>query len=229
VKGIASVSGLEDLSMTTNGTLLPPLAEELRARGLKRVNISVPTLNEEVYGKLTGGRVEDALRGVEAAVAAGFYPVKINMLILKCATDYDFPKMLDFARSTGVILQLIELEPVNISGTYYAENHKALDEYEAVLKEKAVKVETRRYMQNRRIYHLPDVRVEVVHPLENTEFCLHCTRLRLTSSGKLKPCLMSNENLVDILKPLRNGASDTELAELFKKANLKRQPYYKAE
>jgi cyclic pyranopterin phosphate synthase len=228
VKGIASVSGLEDLSMTTNGTLLPPLAEELRARGLKRVNISVPTLNEEVYGKLTGGRVEDALRGVEAAVAAGFYPVKINMLILKCATDYDFPKMLDFARSTGVILQLIELEPVNISGTYYAENHKALDEYEAVLKEKAVKVETRRYMQNRRIYHLPDVRVEVVHPLENTEFCLHCTRLRLTSSGKLKPCLMSNENLVDILTPLRSGASDEELAELFRKANLRRQPYYKA-
>jgi cyclic pyranopterin phosphate synthase len=137
--------------------------------------------------------------------------------------------MLGFARATGAILQLIELEPVNISGTYYAENHKTLDEYEAVLKEKAVKVETRQYMQNRRIYHLPDVRVEVVHPLENTEFCLHCTRLRLTSSGKLKPCLMSNENLVDILTPLRSGASDEELAELFKKANLKRQPYYKAE
>ena len=82
-------------------------------------------------------------------------------------------------------------------------------------------------MQNRPIYHLPDVTVEVVHPTENTEFCMHCTRLRVTSDGKLKPCLMRNDNLVDVLTPLRNGAKDQELKELFIIANQKRQPYNK--
>jgi cyclic pyranopterin phosphate synthase len=94
-----------------------------------------------------------------------------------------------------------------------------------MLKQKAVKVETRQYMQNRHIYHLPDLKVEVVRPIENTEFCMNCTRLRVTSDGKLKPCLMKNDNTVDILTPIRNGADEKELADLFKLANQKRQPY----
>jgi len=225
VNGIAAIPRLTDLSMTTNGTLLAPLARELRASGLERVNISLPTLNAETYSKLTGGKVEDALKGVKAAVATGFHPVKLNMLILRCVNDYDFQEMLDFARETRTILQVIELEPININDEYYIANHKSLEEYENTLKQKASKTEVRQYMQNRRIYHLPDVRVEVIHPTENTEFCTHCTRLRVTSDGKLKPCLMRNDNLVDIITPMRRGATDQELARLFKLANEKRQPY----
>ena len=227
VKGIAAIPGLVDLSMTTNGTMLASLAEELHANGLKRVNISLPTLNGEVYNKLTGGRLEDVLESVKAAVEVGFYPVKLNMLILKGVNDYAVPEMIEFATETGTILQLIELEPVNISGTYYSTHYKSLDEYEDMLRQKALKVETRQYMQSRRIYHLPSVIVEVVHPIENTDFCMRCTRLRVTSDGKLKPCLMRNNNLVDILTPMRNEAKDQELVELFKLANQKRRPYNK--
>jgi cyclic pyranopterin phosphate synthase len=227
VKGIAAIPGLVDLSMTTNGTMLASLAEELHANGLKRVNISLPTLNGEVYNKLTGGRLEDVLESVKAAVEVGFYPVKLNMLILKGVNDYAVPEMIEFATETGTILQLIELEPVNISGTYYSTHYKSLDEYEDMLRQKSLKVETRQYMQSRRIYHLPSVIVEVVHPIENTDFCMHCTRLRVTSDGKLKPCLMRNNNLVDILTPMRNEAKDQELVELFKLANQKRRPYNK--
>ncbi|MEM2971803.1 MAG: GTP 3',8-cyclase MoaA [Candidatus Bathyarchaeia archaeon] len=225
VKRIASLDGLTDFSMTTNGTALANLAEELRANGLRRVNISLPTLDEEVYGKLTGGELADVLEGVKVAVKVGFHPVKLNMLVLKGVNDMAVSEMIEFARETSAILQLIELEPLNISHAYYVANHKPLDEYESMLKQKAVKVETRRYMQNRQVYHLPDVTVEVVHPIENTEFCLHCTRLRVTSDGKLKPCLMRNDNLVDALTPMRNGASDKELATLFMLANQERKPY----
>ncbi len=225
VKGIAAIPGLSDLSMTTNGIMLASLAEELYANGLKRVNINFPALNAEVYNELTGGRVENVLEGVKAAVEVGFYPVKLNMLILKDSNDYAVPEMIEFARGTGAILQLIELEPINVESTYYSTHHKSLGEYEYMLRQRAVKVETRRYMQNRRIYHLPDVKVEVINPIENTEFCMHCTRLRVTSDGKLKLCLMRNDNLVDVLTPMRNGANDQELVELFKLANQKRQPY----
>jgi len=227
VKRTAALPGLEDLSMTTNGTMFAPLAKELYANGLKRVNISLPTLNGEVYNKLAGGRLEDVLEGVKAAVEVGFYPVKINMLILKDQNDHAVPEMIEFARETGTILQLIELEPINISGAYYSVHHKSLDEYEEMLRQKAVRVETRRYMQSRRIYHLPEVKVEVVHPIENTEFCTYCTRLRATSDGKLKPCLMRNDNLVDFLTSMRSGAKDQELIELFKLANQKREPHNK--
>jgi cyclic pyranopterin phosphate synthase len=227
VKGVAATSGLTDLSMTTNGTMLASLAKELHANGLKRVNISLPTLNGKVYNKLTGGKLEDVLEGVEAAVEVGLYPVKLNMLILKGVSDDSIPEMVTFARETRTILQLIELEPINISETYYAAHHKSLDEYENMLRQEAVKVETRQYMQSRRIYHLLNATVEVVHPIENTDFCMRCTRLRVTSDGKLKSCLMRNDNLVDILTPIRNGAKDQKLMELFKLANLERCPYNK--
>jgi cyclic pyranopterin phosphate synthase len=227
VRGIAEIPGLSDLSMTTNGTMLASLAKELRANGLRRVNISLPTVDGKVYSELTGGKLESVLEGVKAAVDVGFYPVKLNMLVLRGVNDMDVLEMIDFARGTGAILQLIELEPLNISPIYYVKNHKPLDEYEGMLRQKAVKIEARRYMQNRRIYYLPDVTVEVVHPIENTEFCMRCTRLRVTSDGKFKPCLMRNDNLVDVLTPMRNGASDEEITRLFELANQKRQPYNK--
>jgi cyclic pyranopterin phosphate synthase len=228
VKRIAAIPRLKDLSMTTNGNMLGFQAQELHACGLRRVNISLPTLNAETYSKLTEGKIENVLEGVKAAVAAGFYPVKLNMVILRGINVDVVPEMMDFARQTGAILQLIELDPVNVDDTYFSVYHKLLDDYKEIFRQKAVKIETRGFMHNRRIYYLPDETVEVVHPTENGEFCAHCTRLRVTSDGKLKTCLMRNDNLVDVLTPLRQGASDEELKSLFMHANQLREPYNKS-
>jgi cyclic pyranopterin phosphate synthase len=224
---ISSIPGLKDLSMTTNGVMLEALADELHEAGLKRINISLPTLDGAVFHKLTGGIIEGAINGVRAAVEAGLCPVKLNMLILKGINDEAIPDMIEFATRTGTVLQLIELEPINVSDSFYCANHQSLDLYEEALQQKAIRIETRRFMQNRHVYYLPGAKVETVRPIENTEFCLHCSRLRVTSDGKLKPCLMRNDNLVDFLTPLRRGASDKELAELFISANQKREPFNK--
>ena len=228
VTGIAKISGLKDLSLTTNGLLLSGLAKDLHDAGLNRLNISLPSLNPETYSKLTGGKLEDALEGVKAAVDAGFCPVKLNMVVLKGVNVNDVPDMIEYAAKMGVILQLIELDPVNVSNQYYSKHHRSLDEQEEMLRQKAENIEKRRLMHNRLIYHLPNVAVEVVHPIENTDFCMHCTRMRVTSDGKLKPCLMRNDNLTDILTPMRQGASDEELKQLFVKANQLREPYNKS-
>ena len=225
VKGIAVIPGLKDISMTTNGTLLGFQAKELHACGLKRVNISLPTLAPDIYHKLTNGKIENVLEGVRAAVAAGLNPVKLNMVVLSSVNVDAVSEMMDFARQTGTILQLIELDPVNVNDMYFSVYHKLLDDHEKMLRQKALKVETRRFMHNRRIYYLPDVTVEVVHPSENGEFCAHCTRLRVTSDGKLKTCLMRNDNLIDVLTSMRRGASDGELKALFILANQLREPY----
>jgi len=228
VSGIAEISGLRDLSLTTNGLLLGDgMAMKLRDCGLKRVNISLPSLNPETYHKLTGGKLQAALEGVKAAIEAGFCPVKLNMVVLKDVNVGDVPDLIDYAGRTGVVLQLIELDPVNVGDKYYNEHHRGLDEQETMLREKAISIEKRPQMHNRLIYHLPNATVEVVKPIENADFCGHCTRLRVTSDGKLKPCLMRNDNLTDILTPIRKGANDEELKQIFVRANLLREPYNK--
>jgi cyclic pyranopterin phosphate synthase len=228
VGGIAELRGLKDLSMTTNGTFLEAMAKDLKMKGLNRVNVSLPTLNPETYRNLRGGNLRDAVEGVRAAVEAELYPVKLNMLILKNVNEIEVDRMIQFAERTMTILQLIELEPLNLSDAYYERYHLDLNEIEQKLKEQALEVRTREYMQNRRIYFLPRVKVEVIHPIENTEFCARCTRIRVTSDGKLKPCLMRNDNLVDILTSLRDGANDEELTKIFLEAVERREPYYKA-
>ena len=229
VSGIAAIRGLKDLSLTTNGLLLGNgVAEKLHEQGLRRINISLPTLNAETYQKLTGGKLQAALDGVKAAVEAGFCPVKLNMVILKDVNVGDVPEMIEYARQTGTILQLIELDPINVGDDYYSAHHRDLNEQDQMLKEQALSVDRRPFMHNRLIYRLPGVSVEVVHPIENTDFCMHCTRMRVTSDGKLKPCLMRNDNLTDILSPIRKGASDEQLKQLFLQANLLREPFNKS-
>ena len=228
VRGINGVQGLTDLSMTTNGIYLKGLAKDLKAAGLNRVNVSLPTLDPDVYSSLMGGDLQDAIEGVKAAVEASLHPVKLNMLVLKNVNDGEIEKLIQFAAQTGTILQLIELEPINLSKTYYERYHLGLDEIEQKLKKLASETKIRKYMQKRRVYILPKVNVELIRPIENTEFCANCTRIRVTSDGKLKPCLMRKDNLVDILTPLRNGADDKKLTEIFIEAVKNREPYYKA-
>lgn len=227
VDGIAKMQGVKDLSLTTNGTLLGPIAEDLRRSGLDRLNVSVPTLVPENFRGLTGGSLTDAVNGVRAAVEAGLYPVKLNMVVLKRINEGEMFEMVNFARYNGVVLQLIELEPLGIDSSFYDSHHHVLDGVEEKLKGQALEVRTRSDMQNRRVYFLPGVKVEVVKPIENTEFCARCTRIRLTSTGRLKPCLMRNDNLVDLLTPMREGAGDETLRKLFTEAIRRREPYYR--
>jgi cyclic pyranopterin phosphate synthase len=228
VKGLRGIPQLKDISLVTNAKLLSEkLAFELKEAGLSRINISLPSLNPNIYRKITGCKVDDALNGVKAAVKAGLTPVKINMVILKGLNDSEVDAMIEASRSIGAILQLIEFEPVNIPFKEYNKYHLPLDEIENKLAREAEKIEVRNFMHNRRVYTINGAKIEVVKPIENTEFCAHCTRMRLTFDGKLKPCLMRENNLVDIASYLRAGASDEELKALFLKANSLREPFYK--
>ena len=227
VKGISEIKGIKDLSMTTNGTLLSKCAEKLVNAGLNRVNISLPTLDESKYRKITGGELSQVTSGIKAAVNAGLNPVKLNMVYLKGVNTDEVYSMIDFAAETGTILQVIELEPINLGDEFYLKHHEPLNDLIEYLAGKAKEIKVRSDMQNRKIYILPEARVEVIPPIENTEFCRHCTRIRLTSDGKLKPCLMRQDNLVDILTPMRVGADKDALRKLFIEAIKRREPYFK--
>lgn len=227
VKGITSLEGLKDLSLTTNGTHLKGLAKDLKSAGLGRVNVSLPTLNSKIYNEVMGGKLKDALEGIKSAVEAGFKPVKLNMLLLKNINENEIENMIQFSTQTGTILQIIELEPINLNKGYYELHHFGLDVIEKKLEKLAMKTKVRKYMQNRRVYTLLKTKVELIRPIENTQFCANCTRIRITSDGKIKPCLMRVDNLVDVLSPMRSGVDDKQIKEIFLEAIKRREPYYK--
>jgi cyclic pyranopterin phosphate synthase len=215
---VQSVPAGMESSLTTNGTLLADLARDLKTSGLRRVNVSIDSLNPETYKKITGvDNLSDVLEGITAALDVGLTPVKLNMVVLDGINDNEIEDFLAFVRGNrNLILQLIELMHFN-DCNYHGE----LNVVEEMLASRSKQIITRR-MHHRKKYCLDGAEVEVVRPLHNTEFCAFCNRLRVTSDGKLKPCLLRTDNHIDV-----RGKKNEELEALFKKAVSLREPFYK--
>ena len=214
---------MDEVSMTTNGTKLALLAAGLKDAGLDRVNVSLDTFDRTEYEKIAGHDRLDAVReGITAAVDAGLAPVKVNIVAVSSATLECLMRDIRMVWELNAMPQIIEV--VNTSDAYYP-----LDELEKFLTDISLKIKERE-MHRRSVYTVEDAagiprNVELVRPMHNTEFCANCTRLRVTSAGMLKPCLMHNEGLVNIVEPLRRGELDN-LPELFRQANDNRRPFW---
>ncbi|TSA49621.1 GTP 3',8-cyclase MoaA [archaeon] len=219
---------VEEVSMTTNASLLEEKACSLKEAGLRRVNVSFHTLNPDGFKEITGCSDEDLVRrGVEAALDYGLHPVKLNMVVMKGLNADEIPEMIGFSRETGTVLQLIEFQELENGAKYYEKYHYDLKPVEAELENEAVRVEERE-LHRRRVYHLGDgAQVEVVRPMHNSRFCAYCTRLRLTSDGRLKPCLMRDDNLVPFVELVRAGEPRERLVEAFREAVARREPYWR--
>jgi cyclic pyranopterin phosphate synthase len=215
---VTSVPRAMESSLTTNGTLLADCASALKDAGLRRVNVSLDSLNPETYKKITGiDRLSDVLAGIEAALDAGLTPVKLNMVVLEGINDSEIDDFLAYVRGNRhLVLQLIELMHFN-DCNYHGDLHGLEDSLASRSKE----IITRR-MHHRKKYCLDGAEVEVVRPRHNTEFCAFCNRLRVTSDGKLKPCLLRTDNHIDI-----RGKKGVELEALFREAVSLREPFYK--
>lgn len=217
---IRALPELKDISATTNGNFLKNRAESLAESGLNRVNISLPSLSPEKYKKVTGGGdVTRVLSGIDAAVDCGLTPVKLNMVLLKGINDTEIGNMMDFVRKSdgNIILQLIELMDFRETSGYSVD----IGAIESLLESSASEIKERS-MHRRKKYFIDGVEVELVRPIDNSHFCANCTRLRVTSDGKLKPCLLRNDNLIDV-----NNKSVQEIEELMKQVMGNREPFYK--
>jgi cyclic pyranopterin phosphate synthase len=217
VKMLSQIEGIKELSLTTNGTLLKKYARELKQAGLSRVNVSLDTLKPDKFRYITRlGKLGAVLGGIEAAKEAGFEPVKINIVVMRGIND---DEILDFAKMTyedGWHVRFIELMPF-----------KGVAEF-------VPSVELRQHISligklepctpvasngPAMYYRLAGARgtIGFISPLTETAFCSRCNRMRLTSDGKLRPCLLG-ENEIDLRMPLRNNASLEELKHLILQA-----------
>ncbi len=220
VKMLADVPGLDDISMTTNGMLLNRYAGELKKSGLKRVNVSLDSLDPEIFKQITRlGSLTNVLEGIEEAQRAGLDPVKINVVVMHGINDNE---ILDFARKTveeGWHVRFIEFMPVG-------ENPDEGNNRFISIPEIREKIETLGVLEPgkldgngpARYYRLPGAKgtIGFISPVSE-HFCFQCNRIRLTADGKLRPCLLSDDE-IDLRTPLRQGVSIDNLKALLRLA-----------
>ena len=184
----ALVEGIEEVCLTTNGIYLPKLAEPLKAAGVKRINLSLDTLDPEKYAYITRtGSLDAFWDGLHAALDAGFEKVKINAVLIGGFNDMEIPQLADLTRQYAVDMRFIEMMPMYDSGDFkdaaFVPNSRVLEmlpEAEPVAHDGGVA----------KLYRLPDGKgnIGLISPL-NAHFCGTCNRVRLTADGKIKPCL----------------------------------------
>ncbi|MEM3675737.1 MAG: GTP 3',8-cyclase MoaA [Thermoplasmataceae archaeon] len=224
-----------NISMTTNGFMLPTLAKPLKEAGLDRVNISLHSVEREKFQFITGtDSLDRVILGIRSAKVAGFSPIKINFVVLKDLNVEQIPSMIELAAKEGFILQLIEFETTREmeNSPEFVKYHLPLEPIEAMIRKRALGVDYNELHKRPRYLvetEYGKAQVEFVKPMRNYEFCNNCTRLRVTSTGKLKPCLMRSDNYTDILSSIRKGDPERVLEDIFIESVKKREPYWKEE
>ncbi len=210
IEKISRHSEIKDFALTTNGTYLKTMAKDLRAAGLHRVNISIDTLDEKKYAAMTrGGKLKDVLLGIEKAKEAGLGPIKLNAVLIGGFNDDEIEKFVSLTEQEPIDVRFIELMPIGEVANWSLKNFLP-NEY--VLE----KVPSLRKLKNAdpsspaTLYQLPRAKgkIGLISPI-SCKFCSACNRVRITSEGKLKHCLHSNEEF-DLKKVLREGGDLTE-------------------
>lgn len=192
---LGKIEGIEDISMTTNATLLAPMAEDLYKAGIHRINISLDTLDAKKYEDMTrGGKLSDALEGLRAAMYVGMRPVKLNAVLIGGFNDTEIETLAELTQAYPVELRFIELMPIGHTSCF----PKSAYIPDSVVLQKLPGLEPVESAPHSvaRLYKLPHAqgRIGLISPLSN-HFCAECNRLRLTADGCLKPCLHSAEEI----------------------------------
>ncbi len=227
IRELPRIPGLHDIGLSTNGTLLVreveprvTMAQALQTAGVRSVNISLDTLDRQVYSEITGRDLHpQVLEGIDAAITAGFHQIKLNTVLMRGRNEDQLIPLIEFAAARNLILRFIEMMPVS--------TREVLDEENFIST-----VEAKRWIESHfgslipepefrtngpaTYYQIPgrEQRIGFIGAMTNLHFCESCNKLRLTCDGKLRPCLGSYLEF-DIMKPLRAGASDQELKDFF--------------
>lgn len=196
VRMLRAVPGVRDLALTTNATLLAPVAEELAEAGLDRVNVSLDSLRPERYAAITrGGRLADALAGIEAARVAGLAPLKVNCVLMGGVNDDEVADIARLARDHALDVRFIELMPIGEAARWPRSRFVPAEAVLAALPELEPVVGSGRDGVAE-LFSAPGWagRVGLIRPMSH-RFCAGCTRIRVTADGRLKPCLHSADEI----------------------------------
>ena len=227
IRRIHEIPRITSIGLSTNGTLLAreiapgkPMAVALRAAGVGSVNVSLDTLDREVYSEITGRDFhEQVVRGIDAAIAAGFEQIKLNTVLMRGRNDDQLIPLIEFAGQRDLILRFIEMMPVSTTDVLDDKNFMPVNEAKKMIESRYGRLipEAEFRTNGPAMYYQiagRRQRIGFIGAMTNLHFCESCNKLRLTCDGKLRPCLGSYLEF-DIMKPLRAGASNEELKAFF--------------
>ncbi|BFL86339.1 GTP 3',8-cyclase MoaA [Shewanella baltica] len=209
---LGKLPGLTDLSMTTNGSRLKKFAKPMFAAGLKRLNISLDTLNPTLFTQLTrNGKLDRVIDGIDTAIAAGFERIKINAVILKQQNDNEVIDLVDFCRGRRLDIAFIEEMPLGEIDERKRARHCSSDEVKAIIESRyPLQLSSKRTGGPARYYTMADspIHIGFISP-HSHNFCHECNRVRVTVEGQLLLCL-GNEHAVDLKSIVREFPADIE-------------------
>ncbi len=216
VRKLSSIAALEDLSLTTNATRLAPLAHELKAAGLDRINISIDSLNTDKFLRITrGGRLADVLCGIDRAIETGLHPVKLNTVVLRGVNDDEILDLVAFSIRKGVSHRFLEVMPLGGVGLDNLQSFMPASEIRSIIEREyrlePFPAEDGSTSQEYRIAGTAGG-IGLISPVSE-RFCSTCNRLRLSAQGRLQLCLAFPDG-VDLKGPMRDGWTDSDLEEL---------------
>ena len=227
IQRIPEIPNITSIALSTNGTLLArqitsgkTMAKTLREAGVQSVNISLDTLDREVYSQITGRDFHAQVReGIDAAIAVGFDQIKLNTVLMRGRNEDQLIPLIEFAGARDLILRFIEMMPVSTTDVLSEDNFMSILEAKRLIESVygSLILETEFRTNGPASYYQilgRKQRIGFIGAMTNLHFCENCNKLRLTCDGKLRPCLGSYLEF-DIMKPLRAGASDEELKRFF--------------
>jgi cyclic pyranopterin phosphate synthase len=194
IKHTASMEGIEDISLTTNGILLADMADDLKKAGLNRVNISLDTLQADKYREITRhGDIDSVFKAIEKCLSLDMVPIKINVVLMKGINDDEIGDFLKLTMDAPIQVRFIELMPIGEGEKYFEACSMKVEE---VLQRYPELVPTNEDRGVASVYKLPGAKgsVGLISPI-SCKFCSDCNRIRLTSTGTIKPCLHSAEEI----------------------------------
>ena len=194
IRHTASIPGIQDISLTTNGMLLADMAEDLKKAGLKRVNISIDTLREDKFKKITRfGDFRKVSQAIEKCLSLGMVPVKLNAVLMKGINDDEIEDFLKLTMDNPIQIRFIELMPIGEGLKYFESCGMKVEE---VLKLHPELIPIKDDSKVASVYKLPGAKgsMGLISPV-SCKFCSECNRIRLTSTGTIKPCLHSHDEI----------------------------------
>lgn len=227
---LSTIEGVEDMAMTTNGFFLPQKVDALKAAGLRRVTISLDSLDDAVFRRMNGGKsgVQEVLAGIAAAEQAGFSPIKINTVVQRGVNDHTLVDLARFFKERGHIVRFIEYMDVGTLNGWKMDDVVTADEIvEIIHADLPLEPIPANYTgEVARRYRYQDGGGEIGIITSVTKpFCGACNRMRLSAEGKIYTCLFASEG-TDLREPMRAGASDDELEQIIRQTWGKRVDRY---
>jgi len=219
VTRIAAIPGIDDIALSTNALLLADQAAELRRAGLNRVNISLDTLRADRFERIARRPgLDRVLAGIDAAIEADLAPIKLNVVVMRGENDDELHDFAELTRQREIFVRFIEMMPVHENAGLQRDAYVSAAEMLTRIRERGELLPSTGPGGNgpARYFAFPGARgaVGVISPLSH-DYCETCNRVRLSASGKLRLCLFG-DNDIDLATPLRNGASQDDIAAIFR-------------